>query len=98
MSFCSWSVLNPLRVATASVLAQPIRVEPNVWIGFDACVLPGVTIGEGSIVGAKSVVTRNVPPYTVVAGNPARAIRQLDAGERRDGPAPTPQHLDSSTP
>jgi len=89
---------HPLRVAAASVSAQPIRVERNVWIGFDACVLPGVTIGEGSIVGAKSVVTHSVPPYTVVAGNPARAIRQLDAGERRDAPAPTPQRLGPSTP
>lgn len=89
---------HPLRVASASVPAQPIRVERNVWIGFDACVLPGVTIGEGSIVGAKSVVTHSVPPYTVVAGNPARAIRQLDAGERRGAPAPTSQRLAPSTP
>jgi acetyltransferase-like isoleucine patch superfamily enzyme len=89
---------HPLRVAEGSVPAQPIRVDRNVWIGFDACVLPGVTIGEGSIVGAKSVVTHSVPPYTVVAGNPARAIRQLDAGKRRDGSAPTPQRLDPSTP
>ncbi len=73
----------PLRIAAAEVPAQPIRLERNVWIGFDACVLPGVTIGEGSIVGAKSVVTQSVPPFTVVAGNPARVIRQLDPGERR---------------
>jgi acetyltransferase-like isoleucine patch superfamily enzyme len=69
---------HPLRVAEGKVPAQPIRLERNVWIGFDACVLPGVTIGEGSIVGAKSVVTQSVPPFTVVAGNPARVIRQLD--------------------
>jgi acetyltransferase-like isoleucine patch superfamily enzyme len=59
--------------------ARPIRIEPNVWIGFDACVLPGVTIGEGAIVGARAVVTEDVPPYSVVAGNPARLIRRLDA-------------------
>ncbi len=41
--------------------ARPIRVGQNVWIGFDACVLPGVTIGDGAIVGAGSVVTRDVP-------------------------------------
>ena len=58
--------------------ARPIRLEPNVWIGFDSCVLPGVTIGRGSIVGARSVVTEDVPPYTVVAGNPARRIRDLE--------------------
>jgi acetyltransferase-like isoleucine patch superfamily enzyme len=56
-----------------------------VWIGFDACVLPGVTIGEGSVVGAKSVVNENVPPYTVVAGNPARVIRQLDRNDSGPG-------------
>jgi acetyltransferase-like isoleucine patch superfamily enzyme len=68
----------PLRLACADVPTKPIRIERNVWIGFDACVLPGVTIGEGSIVGARSVVTANVPPFTIVAGNPARMIRQLD--------------------
>jgi len=88
----------PLRVAAAEVPAQPIRLERNVWIGFDACVLPGVTIGEGSIVGAKSVVTQSVPPFTVVAGNPARVIRQLDADRRRSAPASTPQRSNASIP
>jgi acetyltransferase-like isoleucine patch superfamily enzyme len=64
----------------ADVPAQPISIEDNVWIGFDACILPGVTIGEGAIVGARSVVNRDVPPYTIVAGNPARVVRQLDTG------------------
>ena len=82
---------HPLRVAAAEVPAQPVRLERNVWVGFDACILPGVTIGEGSVVGAKSVVTRNVPPFTVVAGNPARVIRQLDAHQGRPAPAATPQ-------
>jgi acetyltransferase-like isoleucine patch superfamily enzyme len=72
-----------LRLACADVPARPIRIERNVWIGFDACVLPGVTIGEGSVVGAKSVVAENVPPFTIVAGNPAGVIRRLDAGEKR---------------
>jgi len=67
------------RLACADVPAHPIRIERNVWIGFDTCVLPGVTIGEGSIVGARSVVTRDVPPFTIVAGNPARFIRKLDS-------------------
>ncbi|MDB6018590.1 MAG: hypothetical protein JWR19_3079 [Pedosphaera sp.] len=67
-----------LRMACADVPARPIRIERNVWIGFDVCVLPGVTIGEGSIVGARSVVTTNVPPFTIVAGNPARIIRKLE--------------------
>jgi carbonic anhydrase/acetyltransferase-like protein (isoleucine patch superfamily) len=72
-----------LRIATAAVVAKPIHVERNVWIGFDACILPGVTIGEGSIVGAKSVVTESVPPFTVVAGNPARVIRKIDRSDEK---------------
>jgi acetyltransferase-like isoleucine patch superfamily enzyme len=58
--------------------ARPIRIGPNVWIGFDSCILPGVTIGEGAVVGARSVVAHDVPPHTVVAGNPARIVRTLD--------------------
>ena len=72
----------PLRLAAANVPARPIHIGRNVWIGFDACVLPGVTIGEGSIIGARSVVTESVPPFTVVAGNPARVIRQFDPQEK----------------
>jgi acetyltransferase-like isoleucine patch superfamily enzyme len=59
-------------------VGQPVRIGRNVWIGFDACVLPGVTIGEGAVVGARSVVMEDVPPYTVVVGNPARVIRRLE--------------------
>jgi acetyltransferase-like isoleucine patch superfamily enzyme len=57
--------------------ARQIRIGRNVWIGFDCVVMPGVTIGDGSIVGARSVVTEDVPPFTIVAGNPARVIRQI---------------------
>lgn len=71
------------RFLAAHVQPRPIHIERNVWIGFDVCVLPGVTIGEGSIVGAKSVVTENIPPFTVVGGNPARIIRKLDREERK---------------
>jgi len=56
---------------------RPIHIGPNVWIGFDSCILPGVTVGEGAIVGAHSVVTEAVPPYSLVAGNPARVVRPL---------------------
>jgi acetyltransferase-like isoleucine patch superfamily enzyme len=71
------------RILLSQVPARPIRIERNVWIGFDACILPGVRIGEGSIVGARSVVTQDVPPFTIVAGNPARIIRELTAEEKR---------------
>jgi acetyltransferase-like isoleucine patch superfamily enzyme len=56
---------------------RPVVVEDNVWIGVDAVIAPGVRVGEGSIVSAKSVVLNDVPAYTVVMGNPARRILQL---------------------
>ena len=55
----------------------PITIEDDAWLGTGSIILPNVTIGEGAIVGAGSVVNRNVPPFTVVAGVPARAIRKL---------------------
>lgn len=57
---------------------KPIRICRGVWIGAGATVLPGVTIGKHAIVGAASVVTKDVPDYAVVAGNPARVIKMLD--------------------
>lgn len=57
--------------------SKPIVVEDNVWIGARSIVMPGVTIGRDSCVGAGSVVTRDVPPRTLVAGVPARTIREL---------------------
>lgn len=69
-----------LPIVDPRVPARPIILEDNVWIGFDVCVLPGVTIGEGSVVGARSVVTSDVPAYTIAAGNPARPIRTLPRG------------------
>jgi acetyltransferase-like isoleucine patch superfamily enzyme len=62
--------------------ARPIRIGRNAWIGFGACVLPGATIGDGSIVAARSVVAADVPPYVVVAGNPARIVRALTRDDR----------------
>jgi acetyltransferase-like isoleucine patch superfamily enzyme len=56
---------------------KPVVIEDNVWIGRAAIIMPGVTIGEGSIVAAGSVVTTDVPPNTMVAGNPARLFKKL---------------------
>lgn len=56
---------------------KPIVIGDNVWIGEYAAVLKGVTIGEGAIVASHAVVTRDVPPYTIVAGNPARVVKEL---------------------
>lgn len=56
------------------ITAKPVMIRSRSWIGFGATILKGVTIGEGAIVGAKAVVTRDIEPYTIVAGNPARPI------------------------
>lgn len=55
----------------------PVRIKDKAWIGFNVIILKGVTIGEGAVVGAGSVVTADVPDWTVVAGNPARVIKEL---------------------
>ena len=60
--------------AFAAIRSAPVVIEDDAWVGFNATVLKGVTIGRGAVVGAASVVTRDVPPWTVVAGNPARSI------------------------
>lgn len=60
------------------VTVAPVIIGPKVWIGFGAIILKGVTIGEGAIIAAGSVVTKDVPKFTVVAGNPARFIRELE--------------------
>ena len=58
--------------------ARPVEIENNVWIGGGCILLPGVTIGENSVIGAGSVVTRPVPPNCVAVGNPCRVIRYFD--------------------
>lgn len=61
---------------------QPVEIGDDVWIGCMSVILRGVTIGQGSIIGAGSVVTSSIPPWTVVAGNPARIVRELTPAER----------------
>jgi len=57
--------------------AEPIAIEGNVWLGGGVIVLAGVTIGENTVVGAGSIVTKGLPPNVVAAGNPARVVRSL---------------------
>jgi len=56
---------------------SPIRIEDDVWVGAHACVLKGVTIGKGAIIAAGAVVTSDIPPHTLAAGIPARAIKSI---------------------
>jgi acetyltransferase-like isoleucine patch superfamily enzyme len=67
------------RVKTIGETA-PVYIKDNVWLGDRATVCKGVTIGENSIIGAGSVVVRNVPSNVIAAGNPARVVRELDPG------------------
>jgi maltose O-acetyltransferase len=60
---------------------KPILIEDDVWIGAKATILPGVTLGRGCIVGVSSVVSSDVPPFTVVLGIPARPVRKLDPAQ-----------------
>ena len=60
---------------------ESVRIGANVWIGFDCCILPGATIGEGSVIGARSVVASDIPPFTIAAGNPARVVRAFTTEE-----------------
>jgi len=72
----NWEVVN----------SRPIKIEDDVWIGMNVLVLKGVTIGRGAIVAAGSVVTKNVEPWTVVGGNPAKLIKKLPIGIREENP------------
>ena len=65
-----------------SVKTAPVKISNKVWIGFNSIILKGVTIGEGAVVGAGAVVTKDIPSWSVVAGNPARVIREIPEHER----------------
>jgi acetyltransferase-like isoleucine patch superfamily enzyme len=69
----------------AGLEALPIRIDDDVWIGGRSVILPGVHIGQGAVVAAGAVVTRDVVPYAVVGGVPARLIRMRD-GEAKETP------------
>jgi putative colanic acid biosynthesis acetyltransferase WcaF len=65
------------------VVTAPIRIGRRAWVAADVFVGPGVTIGEGAVVGARASVFRNVDPWTVVGGNPARIIKKCDPWDQQ---------------
>lgn len=65
----------PMAKVKSGGINLPVLIEDDVWIGARATILKGVRIGEGSVVGAASVVTKNVPPYTINVGNPSKPLR-----------------------
>lgn len=70
---------SPLTIPSERVsVSQGVIIEDNVWIGESACILPGVTIGFGSIIGALSVVSKSIPPYSIAVGNPAKIVKKYD--------------------
>src|SRR6476619_4729974 len=70
------------------IYMRDVEVGSNVWIGYGACILRGVSVGDNSIVGTNAVVTKDVPANAVVAGSPARIVRRRDAPERLTWPNP----------
>jgi acetyltransferase-like isoleucine patch superfamily enzyme len=64
------------------MIPKPVKIGNKVWLGARVTICPGVTIGEGAIVGAGAVVTKDVPPHTVVAGVPAKFIKELSSAKR----------------
>ncbi len=69
----------PVRHQSHSI--GPVHIGRGTWIGIGVAIMPGVTIGKHCVIGANSVVTHDVPPYTVAAGVPAKVIRRLDGGD-----------------
>ena len=69
---------DPADRATGLEMGKPIDIGENVWIGSQAVILPGVTIGDDAIIGAGSIVTRDVPPGATVVGNPARSVSRSE--------------------
>jgi len=61
-----------------NINTKPINISNKVWIGFGVSILKGVSIGEGCVIAANSVVTKDVPPYSIVAGNPAQIIKYIN--------------------
>jgi len=75
---------DPLRRYPFFGEASAIVLEDNCWVGFDSVILPGVRLGRGCVVGCKTIVDRDVPPYAVVTGSPAKIVKYLAANDTED--------------
>jgi acetyltransferase-like isoleucine patch superfamily enzyme len=74
--------------------SKPVRVGNNVWIGYGAAILRGVTVGDGAVIGTNAVVTKDVPPNAIVGGSPARVLRMRDEPQNLTWtPDPPVEHL-----
>jgi len=71
------SLNRPAEISQDVKFSKSVIIGDNVWIGMNACILPGVQIGDNSIIGSGSVVTKNVPPNQIWVGNPARFVRNI---------------------
>ena len=89
-------VERPIRVQ--GIYMRDVEVGSNVWIGYGACILRGVSVGDNSIVGTNSVVTKDVPANAVVAGIPARIIRMREAPEQLRWPDPVEPDPEAARP
>lgn len=79
----SFDPLSKISYGEQALTVAPVRINDGCWIGEGAVILPGVTVGEKTVVGAGAVVTADVPPYCVVAGNPAKLIKKYDFTRKR---------------
>jgi len=75
------SINRPINIKQDKKYSKPVLIGDNVWIGMNACILPGVEIGDNAIIGSGSVVTKKVPSNEVWVGNPARFVRKLNLKE-----------------
>jgi len=75
---------DPLRRLRPMTQPNPVYIGENVWVGFDSVICGNVTIGRGAIIGCKTVITEDVPPYALVVGNPCRVLRFLEADDTED--------------
>jgi acetyltransferase-like isoleucine patch superfamily enzyme len=74
-----------LSMRNSGVLAGPIIIEKDCWIGGNVTITKGVKIGQGSVIGANSVVTKDIPPFSLAAGCPANVLKQIKKDKEKDG-------------